>query len=228
MECLAAIILAAMLAITGLKIGIDAFKLITASRSGIAIATPGALALMAALISIVVKEWMYWYTMAAAKKIDSGALKADAWHHRTDALSSIGSFIGIGGAMLGFPICDPLASLLICALIIKVSIEILMDAINKLTDHSVNDELIEEFRGIILKQPGVLGIDLIRTRMFGSKYYIDVEISACKNLSLEDAHDISEDVHDALEQRYPSIKHCMVHVNPGECNYAKSTGIRRV
>lgn len=218
MECLAAILLAVLLGGTGIKIGYDALHLIFASTGGQVLQVPTALALLTALVSIAVKEWMYWYTLAAAKKINSGAMHADAWHHRSDALSSVGSFLGIGGSMLGFPICDPLASMIICFLIVKVSYDILNDAINKLVDSACSDELTNEFRQLVLSVEGVISVDMLKTRMFGSKYYIDVDISVCKDLTLESAHAISEQAHDAIENHYPNVKHCMIHVNPGLCS----------
>ena len=114
LECVAAIILAVILGLTGLGIGWAGVEKVRAGAA--ALAVPGGLALAAAVVSIVVKEAMYWYTRAAAKKTGSGALMADAWHHRSDALSSVGSFIGIGGARMGLPILDPIASVVICAL----------------------------------------------------------------------------------------------------------------
>lgn len=217
MECLASIILAGILAATGLGIGNNAFKLIRQTLTGEALVIPTALALYAAIISIVVKEWMYWYTLRAAQKINSSSLKAEAWHHRSDALSSIGSLIGVGGAMLGFPICDPLVSIIICLLILKVAYDILSDAVNKLVDHSLSQEQNEKIRQVILSVPGVVTIDELRSRMFGAKFYIDVEISVCKDLTLEESHTISENVHERIEESFPDAKHCMVHVNPGLC-----------
>lgn len=217
MECLTSIVLAGILAVTGLKIGSDALRLIIHSFQGSTLIVPTSLALYAAILSIVVKEWMYWYTLAAAKKINSSALKAEAWHHRSDALSSVGSLLGVGGAMLGFPICDPLVSIIICCLILKVAYDILSDAINKLVDRSLSDETNEEIRQLILMVPGVTGIDMLKSRMFGAKFYIDVEISVCKDLSLEESHQISEMVHQRIEAHFTDAKHCMVHVNPGLC-----------
>ena len=118
LECVAAIILSMVLAITGLGIGVTGIRNIANGESGV-LEAPGLLALIAAVVSIAVKEWMYWFTRAAAKKINSGALMADAWHHRSDALSSIGAFVGILGARLGYPILDPIASIIICIFVIS-------------------------------------------------------------------------------------------------------------
>jgi cation diffusion facilitator family transporter len=139
---------------------------------------------------------------------------ADAWHHRSDALSSVGSLLGIGAARLGYPIFDPLAGILICLFIFKAAYDIFKDAVDKMVDASVDDSIIEEMRKVILAQEGVMGIDVIRTRMFGSRYYVDVEISADPDLNLEEAHAIAHRVHDKIEDTFKEAKHVMVHVNP--------------
>ncbi|MEG0368335.1 MAG: cation diffusion facilitator family transporter [Coprobacillus sp.] len=213
LECIAAIVLALVLAITGIGIGISAIKNIQLSLNS-KLTITGMLPLMAAFISIAVKEWMYWYTRAAAKKINSSSMMADAWHHRSDSLSSIGSLIGVGGAMLGFTILDPIASIVICFMILKVAYDIINETINKLIDTSCSDEICNAITEIVLSQSGVIAIDELKTRMFASKFYVDIEICADGNLTLFQAHDIAEKVHDAIEQHFPDAKHCMVHVNP--------------
>jgi len=213
MECVAAIILAIILCATGIGIGYSGItKVLSGDNSELAI--PSILPLVAAVISIITKEWMYWYTRAASKKINSGALMADAWHHRSDALSSIGSFVGILGARMGFPILDSIASIVICIFIIKASYDIFIDAINKMVDKSCDDETVENMLRLIQKQSGVLGIDNIKTRLFGDKIYIDVEIQANGKDSLENTHIIANNVHDEIEERFPKVKHCMVYVKP--------------
>ena len=177
MECVSSIILSGLLLATGIGIGMNGIENIIKSTSGASIAIPGTLALIAAVVSIVVKEWMFWYTRSAAKKINSGALMADAWHHRSDAMSSVGAFIGILGARLGFPILDPIASVAICVLIVKASVDIFRDAIDKMVDHSCDEATEESMREVIMGVKGVKGIDLLQTRLFGSKMYVDIEIS---------------------------------------------------
>lgn len=213
MECVASILLAVVLFATGLGIGVNGIEKIAGGGMESA-AAPGRLALVAAVISIVVKEWMYWYTRAAAKKINSGALMADAWHHRSDSLSSIGAFAGILGARLGFPVLDPLASIIICIFIGKASWDIFHDAMNKMVDKSCDDRTIQDMRQSVLENPGVAKIDEMRTRMFGAKAYVDIEIAADGNLTLNEAHKIAESVHSRIEMEFPEVKHCMVHVNP--------------
>lgn len=212
-ESVAAIILSVILCATGLGIGYGGVQTILAGDYG-AIAIPGTLALIAAIVSIVVKEAMYWYTRAAAKKTGSGALMADAWHHRSDALSSIGSFVGILGARLGFPVLDSVACLVICLFIVKAAVNIFRDAISKMTDRACDDETQEQLRRTILAQENVLGIDQLKTRLFGDKIYVDVEIYADGDAPLHVGHDIAHHVHDAIETEFPGVKHCMVHVNP--------------
>lgn len=213
MECIASFILAAVLAATGLGIGYSGIqKVVGGNYENLEI--PGMLALFAAIVSIVVKEWMYWFTRAAAKKINSGALMADAWHHRSDSLSSVGAFIGIFGARMGFPILDPIASIVICVFIEKAAIDIFKDSIDKLVDKSCPEEVINKMKQLIGKQSGVERIDEVKTRQFGSKIYVDVEISTDGNKTLTEAHHIAESVHDAIEMEFSDVKHCMVHVNP--------------
>ena len=213
MECIAAVILSAVLFVTGLGIGFEGLKKIIGGHYE-QLAVPGMLALGAAVLSIAVKELMFWYTRYYGKKVDSTALMADAWHHRSDALSSIGSLAGIIGARLGFPICDPLASVVICVFILKAAYDICKEALDKMVDKSCDDETEREMAEIIKLQDGVKSLDLLMTRMFGSKIYVDVEISADGNISLVNAHEIAEDVHHAIERSFPKVKHCMVHVNP--------------
>ena len=218
LECAAAIILSTILFATGLFIGYTGITK-TIEGSGGDIAIPGGLALIAAIVSIVMKEAMYWYTRAASKKTGSGALMADAWHHRSDALSSVGSFAGILGARLGLPILDPIAAIVISLFILKVSVDIFKDALRKMTDTSCDDEFVTELRAVVAEQEDVLGIDNISTRLFGDRIYVDIEISADKNSTLTQAHEVAQQVHDAIEKRFEKVKHCMVHVNPaGESN----------
>ena len=177
MECVAAIILSVVLFITGLGIGGGAVKnIIQGNYSNLQV--PGVLALVAAIVSIAAKEGMYWYTRHYAKLIDSSALMADAWHHRSDAFSSVGALIGIAGARLGFPIMDSIASLVIFVFIAKAALDIFKDAMDKMVDRSCDEETEEKIYDCVMKNDKVLGIDLLQTRVFGNKIYVDVEIQA--------------------------------------------------
>ena len=214
LECVAAIILATVLAATGIGIGYGAVVKIMAGDYNVEM--PGILALVAAVVSILVKELMFWYTRYYAKQIDSSALMADAWHHRSDSLSSIGALIGIIGARLGFGIMEPLASVVICIFIEKAAYDIFMDAVNKMVDKSCDDETMEKIKACAMNIPGVENIDLLRTRVFGNKIYVDMEIAADGNKTVDETHAVAERVHDAIEQDCPKVKHIMVHVNPAK------------
>lgn len=213
MECVAAIVLAGMLLVTGVFVGYTGVRKIISARES-AIAVPGMLALAAAVLSILVKEAMFHYTRHYAREVDSGALMADAWHHRSDALSSVGALIGIAGARMGLPILDPLASVVICVFIVRAAVEIFRDAVDKMVDRSCSEEVEQTIRERVLGHDGVEGIDLLRTRTFGNRIYIELEISVDGSLPLRQAHAIAERVHDDVEKAFPRIKHIMIHVNP--------------
>lgn len=213
MECVAAIVLAVVLFITGLGIGLDALKNIVSAKYN-DLQAPGILALAAAVLSIVAKEGMYWYTRHYAKKIDSSALMADAWHHRSDAFSSIGALIGIAGARLGFSIMDSVASMVIFLFIAKAAYDIFKDAMDKMVDHACDEETEKQIYECVMRNEKVLGIDLLQTRIFGNKIYVDIEIQGDATCTLQEAHDIAEEVHDEIEKHFPKVKHIMVHMNP--------------
>ena len=211
LECIASILLGNILVLVGAAIG---YTGITKIIHGETLAAPGMLALIAAVVSIVVKEALYWYTIAAAKRIRSVSLKAEAWHHRSDALSSIGALVGIAGARMGYPILDAIASLVICIFIEKAAIDIFKDAINKMVDKACDDETEHEMYECVMKNESVRGVDLLRTRTFGNKIYVDIEIRVDGKLTLWEAHAIAESVHDSVETEFSRVKHIMVHVNP--------------
>ena len=215
MECVAAIVLAVVLLLTGLAIGYEGIQKISSAKEG-TLQTPGILALIAAVVSILVKEGMYRYTSSAAKRIDSNALMADAWHHRSDALSSIGALIGIGGARLGFPVLDPIASLVICLFIAKAAYDIFKDAIDKMVDRSCDEETENAIRACALRHEGVLAVDQLMTRQFGNRIYIEMEVSVDGQMPLDEAHAIAEKLHDDIEAEFPKVKHIMIHENPAE------------
>lgn len=212
-ECVASLILGSILFMTGIGIGIASIKKIILGQSD-GIESPKEIALIAAIISIVTKEVMFRYTRAVASKLNSDAFMADAWHHRSDAFSSIGSLIGIGAAMLGFKIMDPIAGLIICIFIFKIAFDVIMVAISKMLDTSCGKEYEDKMTNFISAQEGVIGVDLLRTRTFGNKIYVDAEISVDGDLRLREAHSIAERVHNEVENNFDNIKHIMIHVNP--------------
>ena len=214
LECVASLVLGLILAGTGIGIGYSGIRKLLSGADAIEI--PTALPLAAAVLSIAVKEAMYRYTMYYAKKLDSSAFKADAWHHRSDAISSVGSFVGIALARLGVPAMDPIASLAICALILKVAFDITKDAIAEMLDTSGGPALEQQIRSVVESRAGVERIDLLHTRRFGNRIYVDLEIAVRGDLTLLEAHAIAESVHADVEKGFPNVKHVMIHVNPAE------------
>lgn len=213
LECVASVILALVLGETAVWIGWSGIQTIFSGKYE-EMQIPGILALSAAVVSIIVKELMYQYTKKAAKRINSDALMADAWHHRTDSLSSVGAFIGILGARMGFSVLEPVASIVIAVFIVKAAFDIFKDSIDKMVDKSCDVKTVEELKDTILSKEGVKKIDDLKTRLFGAKMYVDVEISVDGSLPLTEAHEIAESVHQSIESTFPTVKHCMVHVNP--------------
>ena len=210
-ECISSIVLALIIGATGLGVGWSAVGKIL---SGGDLQAPAAIALVAAAVSILAKEWMFRFTRRAAKRIQSDSLMANALNSRSDVFSSCGVLVGVAGAQLGFPVLDAVASLIICVLILKSALEILLDALSKMLDSSIDGETLEQMRDLVTAQPGVLALDDLKTRQFGSRYYVDVEIACDGDLTLRDAHAIAVQVHDAIEKQFPGTKHCLVHVNP--------------
>lgn len=213
LECVASLILGLILMATGIGVGkVGVENILSGNYETLTI--PSSIALVAAIVSIIGKEAMYWYTRYYAKLINSAAFLADAWHHRSDAFSSIGSLIGIAGAMLGFPVMDSVASVVICIFIMKVAYDISKDALVKMLDTSCGEDYEKNLMEDILAQEDVLGVDMLRSRMFGNKVYIDLEISVDGDKSLWEAHEVAERVHKNVEQRFSEVKHIMIHVNP--------------
>lgn len=203
-------VLSLILIVTGVFIGIEGIKVLRYGN----IKTPGRIALIAAFISIIVKEGMYWYTIKVAREIRSLSMEADAWHHRTDALSSVGTFVGILGARLGLKILDPIVAIFVSLLIIKVGVDLYLQSIKGLVDESADDKIIKEIEELSFSIEGVKGIKTLKTRIFGSKIYVDIDIYVDGNISVVEGHNIAEKVHDIIEKEIEDVKHCMVHVEP--------------
>ena len=212
-ECIASLLLGIVLLGTGLGVGQVGLENIFSGNYQ-ALTVPSAIALVAAVVSIVSKEAMYWYTRYYANLIHSSAFLADAWHHRSDAFSSIGSLIGIAGAMMGYPVLDSVASVVICLFIVKASYDILKDGVVKLLDTSCGESYDKKMADYISGQEGVVRVDSLRSRMFGNKVYIDLEIQVDGEKSLREAHQVAERIHDDVEKTFPDVKHIMIHLNP--------------
>lgn len=215
LECLASLLLGALLLVTGIGIGKAGLTDIF-SGDYKNLTSPSAIALVAAIVSIVTKEGMYWYTRYYARLLNSSAFLADAWHHRSDAFSSIGSLAGIGGAMLGYPVLDSVASVVICLFILKVAYDILKTAVNNMLDTSCGEEYDQKLKNFIAAQEGVVCVDVLRSRSFGNMAYVDLEMEVDGEIPLRQAHAIAERVHADVEAHFPEIKHIMIHINPAE------------
>ena len=216
-ECIASLTLAGVLMVTGIGIGWDCIDRIRSGAFRTA-PVPGTIAAVAALASILVKEGMYWYTNLNARKIRSGAFQADAWHHRSDALTSVGALIGIIGAQRGIPVMDPAAGIVICLVILYVAYGITRTAFSKMVDRACSPEFEQDVRDLILAyaaENGMeIGIDLFRSRLFGDNAYLEIELSLDGNMSLSEAHTVAQELHDRIESRFDNVKHVMIHLNP--------------
>ena len=221
-ECIASILLGAILIATGVRIGVGCAESII-NKTYLTAAEPGVIALVAAIASIVTKEAMFWYTLHQAKRIKSSAFRADAWHHRSDALSSVGALIGIGAARMGYPVMDQVAGLIISVVILFVAAGIIKDAVNSMLDRAAAPEVEESMRRAINEYAEETGnrvdIDSLITRVFGDKIYVDLELGVDGDMKLKDAHDIAEGVHSLIERNFADVKHVMVHLNPNGYDY---------
>ncbi len=178
---------------------------------------PGQLALWAALISIAVKELLYQYTVHAGKKLESQALLANAWHHRSDALSSIGAAIGIGGAILlgdRWTVLDPLASIVVGAMLVKVAADLLKGSMNELTESSLPLETEKEIEAIIQDCPDVCEPHNLRTRRIGNRIAIEAHIRMDGDFTLHEAHDRATEIEQRLKQRFGKQTHVTLHMEP--------------
>lgn len=209
-ESIFAKVISILLILTGLYIGYEALQTIIQGN----IARPGSIALVAAVFSIITKEIMYQYTIRVAKKIKSISMEADAWHHRSDALSSLGTLVGIFGARLGFTALDPIAGMIVSIFVLKVGVDLYLKSVSELVDESASDETIEKIRSSISTVEGVKSINELKTRVFGNRIFVDLDIGVDPFITVEEGHDITKEVHDQLEKDIEDIKHCTVHVEP--------------
>ncbi len=211
LESIVSILLALIILGTGIGIG---YRGIMQIRSTDAIPIPTMLPLVGALVSILAKIALYVYTRRQAMSSGLNSLRALATDHLSDSLSSVGALIGVAGARAGFPVLDPIASIIIALLILRSALVVFKSAANVLMDVSVDTQTRMRLEQAILSNPKVQRIDLLRTRSVGSGYYVEVEICCCRNLKLYEAHDVAEEIHDRIESNFPKVRHVMVHTNP--------------
>ncbi len=218
-ETLATLFIGLALAAAAVGIVVSGARKLAAWLQGEELPAPGALALWAALISVVVKEILYQYTRIKGKKLDSPALEANAWHHRSDALSSIGAAIGIGGAILlgeRWTVLDPLASIVVGAMLVKVAWDLLGPSVGELTDSSLPADMEEKMLEIIGSVEGVKDPHDLRTRHVGNRIAAEVHIRLDGSQSLDDAHDKATEVERRFREHFGAQSHIIVHMEPWE------------
>ena len=216
-ETLATLLVA--LALVGAAIGIIVTGSLKIARwlQGETLEMPGMLALWAALLSIAVKEILFRYTLARGKALNSPAVVANAWHHRSDAFSSIGAAIGIGGAILlgeRWAVLDPLASIVVGAMLVKVAWDLLKVSTGELTDCSLSEETEREIEDIIHSFPEVSEPHNLRTRRIGNRIAIEAHVRLDGNMSLEDAHEIVSAIEHKLKDRFGKATLVTIHMEP--------------
>lgn len=210
-ETLASFLLSLLLIVVSLTIGVEAFKSLFNPEK---LQIPTILPLIVSIISILIKEYQFRITINVANKINSTALKADAWHHRSDALSSIAAFIGIGGSMLGFKVLDPLASIVVALFVAKVGLDLLKNSMNELMDVSIDEEQENEIKLLASNTDGVKNIGELRTRKHGAMAYVDLIICVDGNLTVAKGHDIAHDLEKIVIDNMEFVKGITVHVEP--------------
>jgi cation diffusion facilitator family transporter len=177
-------------------------------------ATPEVIALYAALFSILAKEWLYWYTRAVARRIDSDLLMANAWHHRSDAVSSIVVLLGVGGALLGFTWLDLVAALIVGAMVGKIGWDLGWGAMRELVDEALEEEKVGEIRQAIVSLPGVSSIHMLRTRRQGHEAMADVHVQVAPWISVSEGHMVALAVEDRIRETVPEVTDITVHIDP--------------
>jgi cation diffusion facilitator family transporter len=218
-ETLAMTLIGVALLIVAIGIIYSGAMKIIAWMNGEQLEAPGMLALWAALLSVLLKEGVYQYSMVKARQLNSQVVEANAWHHRSDALSSVGTAIGIGGAIfLGqrWTVLDPIASLVVGAFIVKVAVDLLHRGIDDLMEHSLPEDVEEEILRIVGELKGVVDPHDLRTRKIGNRYAIELHILMDGDITLHEAHNKASEVEDLLRARYGEDTHVAVHVEPKE------------
>ncbi|MCL2525909.1 MAG: cation diffusion facilitator family transporter [Coriobacteriia bacterium] len=214
-ESLVSMFLGAVVTLAGLFIGFDGLQKVWQGAT-YGIEAPNPAALWVAALVIAFKTFMYLFTRARAKKYRSDILAAAAADHGSDVLATSGVFIGIAAAQVGWPIMDPIASLVIAVLIIRTGISIIHKAVGQVTDQSAGADFDQRVHDIICEHKEVTSVDMIQSRVFGDRIYVDVEISLPCDYTICAAHSIGDEIHNEIEARIPEVKHCMVHINPSE------------
>lgn len=222
-ETLASCIIGLALIVVGVMMGYNAtVKIVGVVRSGIELASPGIIALVAAVLSIVLKEWMFRITRKVAREVDSPAVEANAWHHRSDALSSVGTAIGIGGAVLlgsKWAVLDPIAALVVSVFIVVQAAKILSDAIGQLMEKSLPRDVEQRICEIVYEEEGTSDIHHLRTRKIGSQISIELHVRMSGSLTLREVHDKSIAIEKRLRAAFGDSTYINLHVEPLKSEY---------
>lgn len=216
-ETLAAAAIALALLLVGGGLLWNGGKKIWLAVTGIRLAAPGTIAFVAAAVSVASKEWLYRYTAGVGREISSQTVIANAWHHRSDAFSSIGTMLGIGGAMfLGerWHLLDPLAAVVVSFFIIKVGINILSGSIRELSEESLDDAVEDEILRLSLNITGIAGPHNLKTRRIGNHIAVDLHITVDGNLSVIEAHNLASQLEASLRDRFGQQTFVSIHVEP--------------
>ncbi|SHH37997.1 cation diffusion facilitator family transporter [Tepidibacter thalassicus] len=220
-ETLMAFVLSLVLIVVGFEIGFNSLKLLFNLEK---VKTPTILPLIIGFVSIIFKEYQYYITIKVANKINSPSLKADAWHHRSDSLSTVGALIGIAGSMLGFKILDPIAGTLVSLFVLKVGLDILKISANELMDYSIEKEDEQKLINLALNTNGVYNVKSLKSRRHGAMAYVDLIICVDSEISVYEGHEIAHNVEEKIIREIEKIKGVTVHVEPrnNNCKICKS------
>lgn len=216
-ETLATSIIGLALLMVGLYIFYNGARQIWDVMHGAEIEQPGLVALIAAIVSILLKEWTYRFTVSVGKKVESQAVIANAWHHRSDALSSIGTAIGIGGAILlgkGWAVLDPVAALVVSVFIVKTALGLLSTSSGELLEKSLPKEVEKKIVDIVESEPEVSEVHHLCTRRIGNNIAIEMHIRMPGEISLKDSHTRASDIERMLRQHFGEHTHINLHVEP--------------
>lgn len=216
-ETLATVVIGVALAAVAIGILVDSAERIAQVLHGESIARPGIVALVAAAVSIVAKEALYWYTMLTAKRVDSPALKANAWHHRSDAFSSIGTLIGIGGAYFlseQWRVLDPIAAIVVGVLIIKVAYDLVMPGLNELLERSLPKEQEDEIVALVLADKRLSDVHNLKTRRIGAGIAVELHVRVQGNMTVNESHAITRNIEQLLRQQYGDRTQVIIHIEP--------------
>lgn len=216
-ETLATTVIGVALLVVAIGLIVNGLQRVIAWCAGEQLATPDMIAFWAAIVSVALKELTYHYTIVKARQVDSSAMRANAWHHRSDALSSIGTAIGIGGAIwLGerWTVLDPIASIVVAAVIVKVAIDILKNGVDELTESSLPESVENEILAVIAAYPDVVEPHHLRTRRIGNRIAIEVHLRMDGDTSLRESHARATEVEQALKRKYGQHTHVSIHMEP--------------